>query len=83
MRTENPHVEIARLENQIAGETKILSDRESALVNQLCSADWGNWQWVRDRSAELAGIRALRSLLPARHEPLRIRIFELQRQIDR
>ncbi len=82
MRNENPHNEIARLENQIAEETKYLSDREQSLVNQLCREGWGNGQWLRDRSIELAGVRALQGLLPARHEPLRVRIFELQRQIE-
>ncbi len=83
MRTENPHNEIARLQSQVAEETKSLNDREQSLVNQLCREGWGNGQWLRDRSIELAGIRALKGLLPARHEPLRVRIFELQKQIDR
>ena len=52
------------------------------MVNQLCREGWDNRQWVRERCGELAGIRALKGFLPARHAPLKIRIFELQRQIE-
>lgn len=75
------HAEIASIERQIAQEETGLAAREAQLRRELIEQT-GDAQWTRNKAVELAGLKILRELMPERHEPLKIRVFELKQRLE-
>ena len=74
------YAEIGAAETQLNAESQWLSDREAWLKNQILTSP--DFKTQLERGSQLAGIQALKGILPERVAKLREQIFDLHTQIE-
>ena len=74
------YTEIAALETALDAESRWLSEKEAWLRNQILTSP--DFKTQIERGANLAGIQALKAILPERQKKLRAEIFALHSEIE-